>query len=192
MYENNFIDQSQFEKELKDLVKLRKEKSSCLMRANSYSEEVRRRIKEKYGFKQLYSEGLAIKIPLDVNYQVSAKQALRKGIEEYDRRHSGRPIVIKYSNKNWEEKLKNLKIITTSNEIDVNDDKLIFKSTKQPIKIKLRTRKISWAIKKDVYKSFKNGDFIFVKKQNNNSWTLKQYPKVNGGIVVLDPFQWKS
>ena len=58
--------------------------------ANSYSEEVRRRIKEKYGFKQLYSEGLAIKIPLDVNYQVSAKQALRKGIEEYDRRHGWR------------------------------------------------------------------------------------------------------
>ena len=25
-------------------------------------------------------------------------------------------------------------------------------------------------------------------KKNNNSWFLKQYPKVNGGIVVLDPF----
>ena len=27
----------------------------------------------------------------------------------------------------------------------------------------------------------------FVKKLNNN-WFIKQYPKVNGGIVVLDPF----
>ena len=33
----------------------------------------------------------------------------------------------------------------------------------------------------------KIGDIIFIKKENN-VWTLKQYPKVNGGIVVLDPF----
>jgi penicillin-binding protein 1A len=39
-------------------------------------------------------------------------------------------------------------------------------------------------INKDVHKI---GDIIFVKK-DNNSWLLKQYPKVNGGIVVLDPF----
>ena len=34
---------------------------------------------------------------------------------------------------------------------------------------------------------FKKGDFIFIKKEKN-IWTLKQYPKVNGAIVVLDPF----
>ena len=31
------------------------------------------------------------------------------------------------------------------------------------------------------------GDIFFVKKENN-SWSLKQYPRVNGGIVVLEPF----
>ena len=34
---------------------------------------------------------------------------------------------------------------------------------------------------------FKIGDLIFVKFKKNN-WQLKQYPKVNGGIIVLDPF----
>ena len=34
---------------------------------------------------------------------------------------------------------------------------------------------------------FKTGDVIFVKKEKN-SWDLKQYPKVNGGIVVIDPY----
>ena len=34
---------------------------------------------------------------------------------------------------------------------------------------------------------FKLGDIIFIKK-NNNSWSLKQYPIVNGGIVAIDPF----
>ena len=32
----------------------------------------------------------------------------------------------------------------------------------------------------------KVGDVIFVKKANR--WKLKQYPKVNGGIVAIDPF----
>ena len=33
----------------------------------------------------------------------------------------------------------------------------------------------------------KVGDVIFVKKEANR-WKLKQYPKVNGGIVAIDPF----
>ena len=37
---------------------------------------------------------------------------------------------------------------------------------------------------KDVYKV---GDIIFVKK-TQNTLELKQYPKVNGGIVILDPY----
>ena len=42
---------------------------------------------ERYGFKKLYSEGLSIRTPLNINYQISALESLRKGIEEYDRRH---------------------------------------------------------------------------------------------------------
>ena len=41
--------------------------------------------------------------------------------------------------------------------------------------------------KKKLFQKFKVGDIIFVKKENEK-WNLKQYPKVNGGIVVLDPF----
>ena len=33
----------------------------------------------------------------------------------------------------------------------------------------------------------KVGDIIFVKKEKAN-WILKQYPIVNGGIVVIDPY----
>ena len=28
--------------------------------------------------------------------------------------------------------------------------------------------------------------YNFCKKRKNNFWTLKQYPRVNGGIVALD------
>ena len=41
--------------------------------------------------------------------------------------------------------------------------------------------------KKLITETHKLGDIIFVKKEENR-WTLKQYPKVNGGIIVIDPF----
>ena len=41
--------------------------------------------------------------------------------------------------------------------------------------------------KKSLDEVHKVGDIVFVKKENKN-WKIKQYPKVNGGIIVLDPF----
>ena len=46
--------------------------------------------------KNLYSQGLSIRTPLNINYQIEAIKSLRKGIEEYDRRHGWRgPITNK-------------------------------------------------------------------------------------------------
>ena len=48
---------------------------------------------------------------------------------------------------------------------------------------------VKWSIPKN--KTIKDiheiGDIIFVKKKEKQ-WQLKQYPKVNGGIIALDPF----
>ena len=41
--------------------------------------------------------------------------------------------------------------------------------------------------KKSIKDVHEIGDIIFVKKEGN-FWLLKQYPKVNGGIIALDPF----
>ena len=46
--------------------------------ANSYTEEVRRSVKEKYGFEKLYSQGLSIKTPLNINYQIQALESLHE------------------------------------------------------------------------------------------------------------------
>ena len=34
----------------------------------------------------------------------------------------------------------------------------------------------------------KVGDIIYVKKISDKNYSLKQLPKVNGGIVVMDPY----
>ena len=182
--------------ELKDLknseIKLKRRKIEILNEANSYTEEVRRSIKEKYGFKKLYSEGLSIRTPLDVNYQIQAILSLRNGIEAYDKRHGWRgPITNKLKNKNWKNKVEKLKIDPTLNWkmseiLQINDSGIGFK-TLDNIKGTITNDNLKWALrKKPVSDKFKIGDIILVKKEKNY-WDLKQYPKVNGGIVVLDP-----
>ena len=62
-----------------------------------------------YGFKKLYADGLVIKVPLNVNYQINAQKSLREGIESYDQRHGWRgPIVNKLEDSNWKKKIKKL------------------------------------------------------------------------------------
>ena len=53
----------------------------------------------------------------------------------------------------------------------------------------IKRENFKWSIKrkKPINEIHKIGDIIFVKKENN-TWKLKQYPKVNGGLIVLDPF----
>ena len=48
---------------------------------------------------------------------------------------------------------------------------------------------IKWTLRrnKTIQDTHEIGDLIFVKKENSK-WKIKQYPKVNGGIVVIDPF----
>ena len=60
---------------------------------------------------------------------------------------------------------------------------------KEVIKDVISNKNIKWSIPKgkSIEEIHKIGDIIFVKK-NNNYWQLKQYPRVNGGIVILDPY----
>ena len=100
--DNNYISTKEFNNFKESKIKLKRRKIEILNEANSYTEEVRRSIKEKYGFKKLYSEGLSIRTPLDINYQIQAINSLRKGIESYDRRHGWRGVLTnKIKDPNW-------------------------------------------------------------------------------------------
>ncbi len=192
--DNNYIDGNQFNNFKNSEIKLKRRKIEIVNEANSYTEEVRRSIKDKYGFKKLYSEGLSIRTPLNVNYQIEAINALRDGIESYDKRHGWRgAITNRLKNSNWQKKIENFKIDPTLNWkkaeiIEINENGIHFKTLKG-FKSKISINKIKWAIpnKKTIFDRFNIGDIIFVKKEDN-FWNLKQYPKVNGGIVVIDPY----
>jgi membrane carboxypeptidase/penicillin-binding protein len=71
--ENGYIKKVDLQKLKNQKIILKKRKIKLVNEANSYSEEVRRIINESYGFKKLYADGLVIKVPLNVNYQINAQ-----------------------------------------------------------------------------------------------------------------------
>ncbi len=191
--ENNYITKKEFNNFKDSPIKLKRRKIEIVNEANSYTEEVRRSIKEKYGFKKLYSEGLSIRTPLDIGFQIQAISSLRKGIEAYDKRHGWRgPITNKLKDINWEKKVKKIKIDPTlkwkiAEIISVEESAINFK-TLEGFQDKISYKKLSWSIpnKKNIFDIFDIGDIIYIKKEDK-VWSLKQYPKVNGGIVVIEP-----
>ena len=100
LMENGFISKKKFKIFKETKVKLKKRKIEIVNEANSYTEEVRRIVNENYGFEKLYSQGLSIRTPLNIKYQIQAIKSLRDGIEKYDRRHGWRgPITNKIKTK---------------------------------------------------------------------------------------------
>ena len=131
--ENNFISKKQLKELKKSKINLKKRKIEIVNEANSYTEEVRRSVNQNYGFEKLYSQGLSIRTPLNINYQIQAIKSLRKGIEEYDRRHGWRGVITnKIKNKNWKKKLNQFKLDPTLNWefaeiIELNNSQIKFK-----------------------------------------------------------------
>ena len=198
--ENNFITKEELNDFKNSKLELKRRKIEIVNEANSYTEEVRRAVNENYGFEKLYSQGLSIKTPLNINFQIQAIKSLRKGIEDYDKRHGWRgPITNKISDKNWKKKIEQFKLDPTLDWRfavinNITEEKITFKTLETVEKKKevvggIKRENFKWSIKrkKPINEIHKIGDIIFVKKENN-TWKLKQYPKVNGGLIVLDPF----
>jgi penicillin-binding protein 1A len=195
--ENNFIDRDELVKFKSGEIILKKRKIKLLQEANYYTEEIRRIIKDNYGFDKLYAEGLSIKSALDVNYQLYALSALRLGIESYDKRHGWRgPILNTKTQKNWQEILKEKKIDASLNWsfaqiINIKDSEIVFRILDKKEQGSISINNLKWAVRKTIYDSFKINDVIYVHKNKNGQWDLKQYPKVNGAIVAIDPLSGK-
>jgi penicillin-binding protein 1A len=199
--ENKFISKKQLDNFKESKLKLKKRKIEIVNEANSYTEEVRRTVKDIYGFEKLYSQGLSISTPLNIKYQIQALKSLRKGIEDYDRRRGWRgPITNKLKNKNWKKIITQYKLDPTLNWhlaeiISLNDSEIKFKIIEKKKENKknkegiLFSKNIKWTIPKSklIQDVHEVGDIFFIKKKNN-FWLLKQYPRVNGGIVILDPY----
>ena len=192
LYENQYIDQNLLNELIKTDIKLSKRQRIYLEDSRYYVEDVRKNVIDTYGFDKVYKQGFNIKTPIDLNLQTKASAALRKGLEQYDRRRGWRgPLINKKISKNWNKNLDKFKlekslgweiaIIKKINKFEANIE------TENNIKGKIKFENINWT-RKNIDELFKVGDLVYVKKINQENYELKQLPAVNGGIVVMDPF----
>jgi len=191
LYENSYITKNQYKNLIKKKINLKKRKIKLLEEANFYSEEVRRIVSETYGYDELYKGGLSIRTALNSEYQINALKALRDGLEEYDRRHGWRGPITKVDKKDW---IKLVEKYKTDKSLDWKLAKVI-SLNKLSVKIETQDKEIglidfkniNWTRKKSFEELLNLHDIIYVKKIKKNKWSLKQLPKINGAIIVMDP-----
>ena len=192
LFDNEYLSKKEFENFSKEEIKLKKRKSVYLENSNYYIEDIRKLIVDKYGFDRVYKQGFTINTPLNLKLQEVATKSLRNGLISFDKKKGWRgPLLNKKYNQDWKKNLENFKleasigwklsIVTKINRfsaeietIDGNNGIIQFSS-------------IDWT-KKNFEDLFDIGDVIYVEKIKDNKYNLRQLPKANGAIVVMDPY----
>ena len=191
--QNGFLNLDKFNEYKNQNIELKKKKKVYLEDAQYYVEDVRKNIIDKLTYEKVYKQGYNINTPINLNLQKIATESLRNGLISYDQRKGWRgPITnIKYDN-NWHKNIdKRLKLENSINwEIAIVKEIGQFQTkieTVNKIGGLIKYSEISWT-KKEFKDLLKVGDLIYVKKVKDNFYSLKQLPKINGGIVVMDPY----
>ena len=192
LYDNGYINNNNFKDFSEREIILKKRKSVYLENSNYYIEDIRKLIVDKYGFEKVYKQGFTINTPLNLRLQEQATQSLRKGLIEFDKKKGWRgPLLNTKNNLNWIEKTKKFKL-----EESIGWKLSIVKKVNRfSIEIETSDKKegliefssIDWT-KKNFEDLFKVGDIIYSEKIKDNKFNLRQLPRVNGAVVVMDPY----
>ena len=192
LFDNKYIDLKLYKKFQKKKINVRKSKKVFLEDAQYYIEDVRKNIIETLTYDKVYKQGFNINTPINLEFQKIANQALRNGLISYDKRKGWRGALYnKNFSENWQEDLGTfelegsldwqLAIVKRLNKFSAEIE------TQKKLEGKIEFKDISWT-KKEFNELLKVGDIIYVKKIYDNNYSLKQLPKINGGIVVMDPY----
>jgi penicillin-binding protein 1A len=192
LLENNYIDLKKYSYLKDKKINLNKSKKVFLEDAQYYIEDVRKKVIETLTYDKVYKQGFNINTPMNLEFQKIATEALRNGLLSYDKRKGWRGVLTNRNySKNWNKNLKKfnledsinwkLAIIKKLNKFSANIE------TEDRLSGKIEFKDISWT-KKEFDQLLKVGDIVYVKKISDKIYSLKQLPKVNGGIVVMDPY----
>lgn len=182
--------------------------------ADYFAEEIRREIAKLYGEQALYEGGLAVRASVDPKLQEQATRALRDGLIQYDRRHGYRGPVNRMENfDGWAKKLAALPVppgadpwhmaVVLKDDDPAGLDVGLADGTRGRVPL----AELRWArawkegerVGPDIRRPSdvaKLGDVILVeavakdekgKDYPANTYSLRQIPAVQGGLVAIDP-----
>ena len=192
MFENNYINLSWYNKLTKEKIKLNKNKKIFLEDAQYFVEDVRKNVIKTFSYDEIYKKGFNINTPINLEFQKIATSSLRNGLISYDQRKGWRGALTNKSlNKNWNKNLEKFRLEKSINwhlSIVKNVNKFSATiETEDYLEGIIEYKDISWT-KKEFRDLLKTGDVIYTKYLGKKKYSLQQLPKVNGGIVVMDPY----
>ena len=162
------------------------------IKAEYFREEVRKILYNKFGKKNLYEEGLVVKTTLNTFFQNIADKVLIEGLIEHDKRRGWRGSLIKNNNILFSEKLLSNVYNPFPEKWDlviveeVKNNSIIVRFLNNSIDVINLLASNKWLEKE----KFNIHDVFFVEKLNEEL-IIRQTPKANGAIIVIDPHSGK-
>ena len=180
--------------------------------AQYFAEEIRRWIQQNYGDQSLYDGGLAVRSTFDPTLQRFGVQALRKGLIGYDRRHGWRGPVSRVDlSADWQKALTDIPALHDVTEwrlaavlgyigndavkigfADGSEGKIPFAEVRWARKF-ISNERMGGEVRK-LSEVVTPGDVVYVEalpktpeNPNTGAYALRQVPKVNGGLLAMDP-----
>jgi penicillin-binding protein 1A len=218
MAENGYItEQEMKEAQKKPLNVTPRPFGAQLFAAEGFAEEVRRDLVQMYGKETLGKGGFSVRTTLDPKLQIFARQALARGLIEFDRKRGYRGAVkqVVLEGGDWAKKLDGMR---TPDDVKPWRLALVLSVTDDSAEIGLQPARLangtlgderetaripleylSWAQKyvdgtklgKPVTKAgqvLEPGDIVYVAPSADpEKWHLVQLPDVEGGLVAMDP-----
>ncbi|MEZ2130340.1 MULTISPECIES: penicillin-binding protein 1A [unclassified Sinorhizobium] len=215
MVENGYVSQSDgAEAKKQPLGVTARNTGPSLFASDYFAEAVRRQLIEQYGEKTLYEGGLSVRTSLDPQLQLYARKALQDGLVTYDERRGFRgPVKQIDISTDWGPALADVPPLADVPEwqlavvLAVADDSVDIglrpvkdaggKVAAERNRGVIRADDMKWAYRSAAgdRKTARSpggvlspGDVVYVEKLGDgNSYRLRQPPKVQGGMVVMDP-----
>ena len=204
MNANGYIDNENMISYMKTPIKTFLSEPNKKFSSDYYLEEIRKTIISIFGENYLYNGGLSVRTSLNTSAQIIADKALKEGLLEYDKRHGYRGVIDNNNSPDWFKKFINHKIPNNFLFAKV----LGFDNSGIEVKLEIiegknliygKLSNFKWA-----RKSLSNGylgpkinsadeflslnDIVLVSRDTGEFYNLEQIPKINGGIVVMDPY----
>ncbi|MGO7791085.1 penicillin-binding protein 1A [Rhizobium ruizarguesonis] len=217
MVENGYVSQPDGEEAKKQpLGVTARTTGPSLFASDFFAEAVRRQLIDQYGEKVLYEGGLSVRTSLDPQMQLAARKALQDGLVTYDERRGFHgPIKQIDASGDWGKALADIPALSDVPEWRLAVVLAVSDSTVdiglQPAKDgsgkvaadrqrgTIDAKNMQWAFRsadgarkttKSPVGAVSPGDVVYVAKLGDDastSYRLQQPPKVQGGLVAMDP-----
>ncbi|UWS78666.1 PBP1A family penicillin-binding protein [Phaeobacter sp. G2] len=171
-----------------------------------FTDEIRRQLSENFGEGEFFTGGLSVRATIDAEMQTEAADALRTGLQKYDRSRGvwiGTGVTLEEEvladEASWREALSEAEVprdITLGGKwypavaLEVGDKALIVGVEEQTGTGAVPRDDIKW-MKGSFKDNITRGDVVLVRAVTADDgsikhWSLRQVPEVQGGFVAMD------